>query len=84
MAPKGHWLSKMEHQIFVAAHDVQAVDPTAAGDAFCGALAHALGQGRNLTESTRWANAAGAIATTRQGAQAAMPTSAEVEVLLGA
>jgi len=69
---------------FVPAHDVQALDPTGAGDAFCGALAHALGLGRNLTESTRWANAAGAIATTRPGAQSSMPTAAEVETLLGA
>jgi len=69
---------------FVAAHDVEAVDPTGAGDAFCGALAHALSLGSDLTESTRRANAAGAIATTRPGAQSSMPTAEEVEVLLGA
>jgi len=69
---------------FVAAHDVEALDPTGAGDAFCGALAHALSLGNDLTESTRWANAAGAIATTRPGAQSSMPTATEVEALLGA
>ena len=62
---------------------VEAVDTTAAGDAFCGALACALAEGRALHEAVRLANAAAALATTRAGAQPSLPTRDEVEALLG-
>lgn len=62
--------------------NVQPVDPTGAGDAFCGALAYSLSRGRSLDEAVRMAVAAGAVAVTRRGAQAAMPTLDEVEALL--
>ena len=84
LGSEGALVVENETPTFVAAHMVQALDPTGAGDAFCGALAHALSLGQSLTESTRWAVAAGAIATTRQGAQASMPTAEEVEALLEA
>lgn len=58
---------------------VDAVDPTGAGDAFCGALAHSLSRGLDLGRAVERAVIAGAIATTRKGAQQAMPTSEEVE-----
>jgi ribokinase len=58
------------------------VDTTAAGDAFTAALAVATSQGERLRETARFANAAGAIACTRLGAQQAMPTVEEVRVLL--
>jgi len=60
---------------------VDAVDPTGAGDAFCGALAHSLSQGQTILEAARWAVVAGAIAVTRHGAQASMPTPAEIDAL---
>ncbi len=62
----------------VAPPDVEVVDTTGCGDAFCAALAVALGEGRDLVEATRWATAAGASAATRRGAGASMPTRAEV------
>lgn len=61
---------------------VEAVDTTGAGDAFCGALAHALAGGAPLTEAARWGVTAGAIATTRRGAQTALPTLSELRRLL--
>lgn len=64
------------------APDVEPVDPTGAGDAFCGALAHSLSLGRALENAIPWANAAGAIAVTRRGAQSAMPTLEEVQALV--
>ncbi len=64
------------------APEVDAVDPTGAGDAFCGTLAAMLAQSRGLDGAVPWAVAAGAVATTRRGAQAAMPTIDEVEALL--
>jgi ribokinase len=65
----------------VPAPSVAAVDTTAAGDAFNGALAVALSEGRELTAALRFANAAAAIACTRRGAQASLPTRDEVDRL---
>ncbi|GGZ81752.1 ribokinase [Streptomyces subrutilus] len=61
---------------------VAAVDTVGAGDAFCAQLALALGAGVPLAQAVRRSCAAGALATTRRGAQAALPTRAEVDGLL--
>jgi ribokinase len=61
---------------------VRRVDVTGAGDAFASALAYCLAEGHSLPEAGRFASAAAALATTRLGAQAAMPTRSEVEQLL--
>lgn len=66
----------------VPACRVQVVDTTAAGDAFTAALAVGLCEGRLLKEAVRLGCAAGTLATTRAGAQPAMPTRQEVERLL--
>ena len=58
------------------------VDTTAAGDAFMGGLATAIAEGQDLNEAILWANAAGALAVTRAGAQPSLPTRQEVEALL--
>jgi ribokinase len=62
---------------------VKVVDTTAAGDAFNGALAVGLAEGMELSRAVRFANAAGAKACEKFGAQPAMPTRIEVEGLLG-
>lgn len=67
----------------VAAHVVQAVDTTAAGDAFNGALAAALATGQELRAAVRFANAAAALSVTREGAQPSLPRRAEILALLG-
>ncbi|MCS6880108.1 MAG: ribokinase [Oscillochloridaceae bacterium] len=61
---------------------VRAVDTVAAGDAFNAGLAAALVEGQPLAAAVRWAVAAGAVAVTRPGAQAAMPSRAEVLAML--
>jgi len=66
----------------VQAFTVQAVDTVAAGDAFGSAVVVALIEGRSLGEAVRFGAAAGALAVTKAGAQAAMPTREEVESLL--
>lgn len=66
----------------VSAPGVTAIDTTGAGDAFNGALAVAIGEGRPLADTLRFATAAGALACTRRGAQDALPTREHVEALL--
>ena len=68
----------------VPADHVATVDSTGAGDAFCGALAAALAEGRPLAEAVQRAVAGGALATTHVGAREGMPTAAELEEFLAA
>lgn len=63
-------------------HEVHAVDTTAAGDAFVGAFAVALGNGKTIVEAARWGNAAAAVSVTRAGAQPSLPNRAEIEEML--
>lgn len=63
----------------VPSFPVEAVDTTGAGDCFNGALAVALARGLKLAEAARYANAAAALAVTRFGAQASMPTDEAVQ-----
>ena len=66
----------------IAAPLVQVVDTVGAGDAFSGALAVALAEGRPLIEAADWACAAGAFAVTQPGAQGALPTRAQIDRLV--
>jgi ribokinase len=61
---------------------VEAVDGTAAGDAFTACLVVSLLEGRPRGESLRRACAAGALAASRSGAQTSLPTAEEVDALL--
>jgi len=64
------------------AFKIDPVDTTAAGDAFVAGLAVHLGAGNPLPDAIRWANAAGALAAMRFGAQTSAPSRDEVELLL--
>ncbi len=66
----------------VSAFAVDAVDTTAAGDAYCGVLAAGLAAGRALDVAVRRASAAGALAATRPGAVASLPHRAEIDRLV--
>ncbi len=68
--------------VHVPAPRVAPVDTTAAGDAFCGALADALADGTDLVGAATWAVRVGAAATLRPGAQPSLPTVDEVVSLL--
>jgi ribokinase len=63
---------------------VQAVDTVGAGDCFNGAFAVALLEGNDPFAAARFASAAAAISVTRAGAQASMPSRAEVDAFLAA
>jgi ribokinase len=64
------------------AFEVTPVDTTAAGDAFVGGFSTALAEGKSLAEAIRWGNAAGALATTKLGAQPSLPTRETLAALL--
>jgi ribokinase len=69
--------------VHVPGHVVRPVDATGAGDAFSGALAAGLAEGRPIEESVRRANVAAALSTTVPGARAGMPTLEALEAALG-
>jgi ribokinase len=66
----------------VPALEVQAVDSTAAGDAFTAALAAQYLRHGDMRRAVRYANAVGALSTMRLGAQPSMPNRQEVQVFL--
>jgi ribokinase len=68
----------------VPAFPVDASDTTAAGDAFTGALAVAWGEGRDLIDAVRWANAAGAACARKMGASNSLPTRSEIDAVSSA
>jgi ribokinase len=71
-----------ESAIHFPSFPVNAVDSTAAGDAFNGALAVGLAAGGTLEQAIPLANAAAALACTKRGAQDSLPERAEVEAFL--
>lgn len=76
-------LERGEEVARAAPPPVNAVDGTAAGDAFTACLVVAHLEGREWDEALRRACAAGAIAASRFGAQPSLPTAEEVDVILG-
>lgn len=81
-APGGDLLLAADDELWLPHLAVNVVDATGAGDAFAAALAVCLARGEDLRSAARYANAAAALATTRLGAQAGLPSHAEVVQLL--
>ena len=84
LAGQGSCVVTAEGASVVPPFPVEAVDTTAAGDAYAGYLGAALANGRDLREAVRLATAAGALAVTKQGASPSLPLRAEVEAFLAA
>ena len=82
LGSEGALVASEEGTQHVPAFPVEAVDTTAAGDAFVAGLAVALLRGPPLPEAVRFASAAGAVAVTHAGAQPSLPRAAEVDALL--
>ncbi|WP_107850480.1 ribokinase [Oceanimonas marisflavi] len=82
LGARGVWLSEQGQGRRIPGFSVQAVDTTAAGDTFNGALVAALQQGMALEPAVRFAQGAAAISVTRPGAQTSVPWKAEIEALL--
>lgn len=70
---KGLFFKNRSEEIRMKAFKVKTVDTTAAGDAFMGAFAFGLAQNKPIREALKLANAAGALATTKLGAQPSLP-----------
>jgi ribokinase len=82
LGARGAFVATEEGASRVPGFEVKAVDTTAAGDVFSGALAVALAEARSLFESVRFANAAAALSVTRAGAQPSIPFREEVDRFL--
>lgn len=70
------------HSEHIPAYGAEVVDSTGAGDAFAGALCHYVALGVQLRDASHLAAAAAALSTRRPGAQAGLPTDAEVQDLI--
>ncbi len=77
----GATLFTADGALTLPAHPVHAVDTVGAGDCFSGALGVALVEGRALPDAARFAAVAAALSVTRPGAQASMPTRAEIDAV---
>jgi ribokinase len=79
LGDKGFLLADKEEARYVSAQKVDAVDSTAAGDAFTGSLAVGIAQNKALLDAALFANYVAALSVTKMGAQSSMPTLGEVE-----
>jgi len=79
MGAQGYLLATMDGAQFVPSVKVDAVDATAAGDAFTGSLAVGLAEGKTLEDAALFANYVAALSVTKMGAQSSMPDSEQVE-----
>jgi ribokinase len=79
LGAKGALLISSKQVIQVDAYKVDVVDTTAAGDAFIGGFASALLRGVEIGEAVKYANACGALAATKFGAQPSLPTKEETD-----
>lgn len=78
LGAKGAYLKSVDFEGVIDAPQVLAIDTTAAGDCFSGALAVAIYEEKILSEAVKFACKAASIAVTRMGAQASMPSRAEM------
>lgn len=82
LGARGAFLADKHEERFIPSFKVNAVDTTAAGDVFNGALAVSLAEEKSLSDAVRFANAAAALSVTRLGAQPSAPFRDEIEEFL--
>jgi ribokinase len=82
LGPQGLFFNNETEEIWMDGFRVKVVDTTAAGDAFVGAFACSLSEKKPIREALRFANGAGALTTTKLGAQPSLPSRKEVEMFL--
>jgi len=79
MGSKGYVLATKDGAQFISSVKVDAVDATAAGDAFTGSLAVGMARGKTLKDAALFANYVAALSVTKMGAQSSMPDAGQVE-----
>jgi len=79
LGSQGAFLLTEDRATLIPAKRITAVDTTAAGDAFNGALAYALAKDEPMEDAVRFANLAGARSATKLGAQPSLPTYGELD-----
>ena len=82
LGSRGSFLLTEKMDKLIPAYSVNVIDTTAAGDAYCGALAASLAKGTHIEEAVKIANAAGALAVTKLGAEPSLPTKKAIDQLL--
>ncbi|MBN2355322.1 ribokinase [candidate division KSB1 bacterium] len=83
MGAKGAFLMTDTQAKLIPTKSINAIDTTAAGDAFNGALAYALARNDSLEQAVFFANMVGALSATKRGAQPSMPTLEKVQEFSG-
>ena len=83
LGSKGSLYINKEKSIFKKAYKVNAIDTTAAGDSYTGALAVAFANDKNIEESMDFASKVGALSVQKEGAQSSLPTIEDVENFRG-
>ncbi|WP_042273546.1 ribokinase [[Clostridium] dakarense] len=78
LGSKGSLYINKEKSIFKNAYKVEAVDTTAAGDSYTGALSVAFANGKNVEEAMDFASKVGALSVMKEGAQSSLPTLNDV------
>jgi ribokinase len=73
LGSKGALLNVDGNSTLIPSYKVKAVDTTAAGDTFCGALCVAISEGKTLLDAVKFANRAASVTITRMGAQQSIP-----------
>lgn len=81
MGSKGAYVLSQSYTGLVPASAVNAIDTTAAGDVFSGALSVAISEGMSIEEAVKFANAAAALSVTKQGAQSSIPYRKELLIV---
>lgn len=79
LGEKGSLLVNKERCVHIEPHKVKAIDTTAAGDSYLGALVTALSQGKDIIEAMKFASKCSSITVTRKGAISSLPTLEEIK-----
>jgi ribokinase len=82
LGPRGLFFKNRSEELWMNAFRVTVIDTTAAGDAFLGGLATGLAENKPIREALKFANGAGALATTKLGAQPSLPFKKDLDIFL--
>lgn len=82
LGSQGSYFTDGTKEVYMPSYKITAVDPTAAGDAYNAAFVCKIAEGADVETAMKFANAAGAIAASKAGAQPSLGTKAELDAFL--